>query len=84
MSRIIDLSYPVEPHWRHAWFNELVLDEDFQHSKEDYSRDFHSVYIHIHSHAFTHVDAPLHALQDGKSSIKCRSRRSWVGRSSLI
>jgi len=83
MARIIDLTYPVEPHWRHAWFNELVPDEHFEHSEDDYSRDFHSVYIHIHSHAFTHVDPPFHALPDGKS-LDQMPLETFMGRAIIV
>jgi kynurenine formamidase len=51
---IIDLSMTVQPTWR--WPVEIVTDLDF-----DRGDPYRSTSTRISMHAFTHVDAPLHA-----------------------
>ncbi|HEV8308660.1 MAG TPA: cyclase family protein [Methylomirabilota bacterium] len=83
MSRIVDLSYPIEPHWRHTFFNELIVHENFEYKEGDYGRYWHDAYIHINSHAFTHLDAPLH-FTPGAKSLDQMPLETWAGRAVIV
>jgi kynurenine formamidase len=58
---IIDLSMTVQPTWR--WPVEIATDLDF-----DRGDPYRSTSARMSMHAFTHVDAPLHA-EPGRESI---------------
>lgn len=62
MSRIIDLSYPVDTHWRPNWLNERKVQSSF-----DTGSNWYTSIVTINCHAFTHVDAPLHKVKGGKT-----------------
>ncbi len=61
MSRIVDLTHPIEPHWRPSWLNERRVHATFDKG------NWHSSIVTLSCHGFTHVDAPLHRFPDGKS-----------------
>jgi len=83
VARIVDLSYPVTPHWRHTFFNELVVHENFDYTEGDYTRYWHDAYIHVNSHAFTHLDAPLHFIP-GAKSLDQMPLETWAGRAVIV
>jgi len=83
MSRIVDLSYAVEPHWRYSFKNEVVVHQNFEHTEGDYTRYWHDAYIHINSHAFTHVDAPFHFIKHGKT-LDQMPLETWAGRAVVV
>ncbi len=58
---IVDLSMGIQTTWR--WAVETVLDRDF-----DRGDPYRSTSARISMHAFTHIDAPLHA-EPGRESI---------------
>jgi arylformamidase len=61
MSRIIDLSVPIEPHFR--WPMERSLKSDF--AKGD---SFQVTWLGLVVHGFTHIDALRHITPDGPTS----------------
>jgi kynurenine formamidase len=83
MGRVVDLSYTVEPHWRYSFFNELKVHENFEHTEGDYTRHWHDAYIHINSHAFTHVDAPFHYVP-GAKSLDRMPLETFMGRAVVV
>ena len=60
MSRMIDLSYPLRPHWR--WLVEVERVSAYERGNV-----FQSSVARISMHAYTHTDAPVHFLPDGAS-----------------
>jgi kynurenine formamidase len=61
MGRIVDLSYPIEPHWRPSWLNERKVHSTFDKGS------WHTSIVTLSCHGFTHVDAPLHRFPGGKT-----------------
>ena len=61
MPRIVDLSVPIEPHFR--WPMERSLKSDF--AKGD---SFQVTWLGLVVHGFTHIDAVRHILPDGATS----------------
>lgn len=61
MTRIIDLSVPLEPHFR--WSLERKLTSDF--AKGD---PFQITHLAWSVHGFTHIDAPKHIDPDGSTT----------------
>ena len=60
MRRIVDLTLPIEEHWRYGIkFNEVkrIADGD----------QWQATAYNLESHWFTHIDAPLHFVDGGKS-----------------
>ena len=60
MRRIVDLTLPIEEHWRYGIkFNEVrkIADGD----------QWQATSYNLESHWFTHIDAPLHFVDGGKS-----------------
>jgi arylformamidase len=60
MPRLIDLSYPLRPHWR--WVVEVERVKAHEHGDV-----FQSSVARLSLHAYTHVDAPVHFLPGGAS-----------------
>ena len=58
--KLIDLSYPIRPHWR--W--PVEVERVKAHEQGDV---FQSSVGRISLHAYTHVDAPVHFLAEGAS-----------------
>lgn len=58
---IIDMTVPIEPHFR--WPMERSLKADF--AKGD---DFQITWIGLVVHGYTHIDSPRHFVPDGKTS----------------
>lgn len=61
MPRIIDLSVPIQPHFR--WPMERSLKSDFEQGAQ-----FQITWLGLVVHGFTHIDSPRHILPDGKTS----------------
>ena len=61
MPRIVDLTVPIEPHFR--WPMERSLKSDFAQGAQ-----FQVTWIGLVVHGFTHIDSPRHMLPDGKTS----------------
>lgn len=60
MSRIIDLSLPLKPHFR--W--KFSVQKVYELNKGD---TFQFSVVEVDAHSFTHIDAPLHFIRGGKS-----------------
>jgi arylformamidase len=58
MPQLIDLSYPIRPHWR--W--PVEVERVSAHERGDV---FQSSVVRLSMHAYTHTDAPVHFLPDG-------------------
>src|SRR5439155_452354 len=67
--RIVDLSFPIRPHFRWKAVPELVASHAHGHPLQ-------STVITLSCHAYTHVDAPLHFLPDGRPITEPRRRPS--------
>lgn len=74
--RLIDLTYPIKPHFR--W--KVVKETKGDHAKGDL---FQTTQLTINCHAFTHVDAPLHFLTGGRH-IAEMSLEQWVGEAAVV
>ncbi len=61
MPRIVDLSVPIEPHFR--WPMERSLKSDFARGDA-----FQVTWLGLAVHGYTHIDAPRHILPDGPTS----------------
>ena len=60
MRRIIDLTLPIEEHWRYGI--------KFHHTKSHANHDlWQATAYNLESHWFTHIDAPLHHDPDGEN-----------------
>jgi kynurenine formamidase len=76
MTRIVDLSYPIKPHFR--W--KAVGQHTATHAAGD---PLQSTVMTISCHAFTHVDAPLHYLPDGRD-IASMPIDQWIGDAAVV
>ena len=76
MPRIIDLSYPIENHFR--WKVQRELAAAFERGD-----NFQVTRIDFPVHGFTHIDAPRHMLPDGPTTSDFRLE-SLVGAAALI
>lgn len=74
--RIVDLTFPIKPHFRWKVATELRS----SHARGD---QFQSTLLTIPCHAFTHVDAPLHFLPGGRH-IAEMSVDQWVGEAAVV
>ena len=74
--RVVDLSYPIKPHFR--WKVETELRTS--HARGDL---FQSTVLTVHCHAFTHVDAPLHFLP-GDRHIADMPVDQWIGDAAVV
>ena len=73
---IIDLSFPIRPHFR--WKVEPVLRSS--HARGDL---FQSTVLTITCHAYTHVDAPVHFLP-GDQDIASMPVDQWIGDAAVV
>ena len=74
--RIVDLSFPIRPHFR--WTVESQLRSS--HERGDH---FRSTIITMICHAYTHVDAPNHFLPAGRD-IASMPVDQWVGPAAVV
>jgi len=73
---IIDLSFPIRPHFR--WKVEPVLRSSHAHGDL-----FQSTVLTITCHAYTHVDAPVHFLP-GDRDIASMPVDQWIGDAAVV
>ena len=76
MRRIIDLTYPIEDHFR--WKVERELAAAFERGD-----DFQVTRLSFTTHGFTHIDAPRHMLPDGSTTSDFRLE-SLVGEAAIV
>lgn len=74
--RVVDLSFPIRPHFR--W--KVSTESQSSHAKGDL---FQSTVLTISCHAFTHVDAPVHFLPNGRH-IGELPVDQWVGDAAVV
>jgi kynurenine formamidase len=74
--RIVDLTFPIKPHFRWKVATELRT----SHAMGDL---FQSTVLTVHCHAFTHVDAPVHFLP-GERHIAQLPVDQWVGEAAVV
>ena len=74
--RVVDLSFPIKPHFRWAVEPRVVK----SHDRGDH---FQSTVLTIACHAFTHVDAPVHFLPDGRD-IAAMPIDQWMGPAAVV
>ena len=74
--RIVDLSFPIRPHFR--WKVEPTLVRS--HAAGDV---FQSTVLTVACHAYTHVDAPVHFLP-GDRDIASMPVDQWMGEAALV
>ncbi len=74
--RVVDLTYPIKPHFRWKVATELKG----SHARGDL---FQSTVLTIHCHAFTHVDAPVHFLPEGRH-IGQLPVDQWIGEAAVV
>ena len=73
---IVDLSYPVRPHFR--W--KVATERRSSHANGDL---FQATILTIHCHAFTHVDAPVHFLPAGQDITQLPVDQ-WMGEAAVV
>ena len=73
---IVDLSFPIRPHFR--W--KVAPEQVATHAKGD---PLQSTVVTISCHAYTHVDAPLHFLRDGRD-IAAMPIDQWIGDAAVV
>lgn len=76
MPRIVDLSFPIRPHFRWKVAPELVAAHATGHPLQ-------STVLTISCHAYTHVDAPLHYLTDGRD-MAVMPVDQWMGEAAVV
>ncbi|MGH7331142.1 MAG: cyclase family protein [Candidatus Rokuibacteriota bacterium] len=74
--KIIDLSFPIRPHFRWTVAREIRS----SHARGD---NFESSVMTLACHAYTHVDAPRHFLP-GARSITDMPVDQWVGEAAVV
>jgi len=74
--RIVDLSFSIRPHFRWKVAPQLVASHAEGHPLQ-------STLLTIGCHAYTHVDAPLHFLVDGRD-IAAMPVDQWVGDAAVV
>jgi arylformamidase len=74
--RIVDLSFSIRPHFRWKVAPELVAAHATGHPLQ-------STVLTISCHAYTHVDAPLHYLVDGRDMASMPIDQ-WVGDAAVV
>ena len=60
MPKYVDLSLPIVPHWRYP----IVIEDDKSFDKGDAANVKR---FNMKSHWYTHIDAPLHQVPNGKN-----------------
>ena len=73
---IVDLSFPIRPHFRWKVAPERVA----THASGD---PLQSTRLTISCHAYTHVDAPLHYLPEGRD-IATMPIDQWIGEAAVV
>jgi arylformamidase len=74
--RIVDLSFPIRPHFRWKVASELRS----SHERGDH---FRSTILTVTCHAYTHVDAPNHFLP-GDRDIATMPIDQWMGPAAVV
>ena len=74
--RIVDLSFPIRPHFRWKVEPKLVR----SHAAGDV---FQSTVLTVACHAYTHVDAPVHFLP-GDRDIASMPVDQWIGEAAVV
>ena len=74
--KIIDLSFPIRPHFRWAVAREIRS----SHARGD---NFESSVMTLACHAYTHVDAPRHFLPDDRA-ITDMPIDQWIGEAAVV
>ncbi len=74
--RIVDLSFSIRPHFRWKVASQLVAAHASGHPLQ-------STVLTISCHAYTHVDAPLHYLIDGRD-MAAMPVDQWVGEAAVV
>jgi len=74
--RMIDLSFPIRPHFR--W--KVAREVRTSHSRGDL---FESSVMTVACHAYTHVDAPRHFLAGGRD-IAEMPLDQWIGEAAVV
>ena len=74
--RVIDLSFPIGPHFR--W---TVASE--RRSTHEAGQNFQSTGLTVSCHAYTHVDAPVHFLP-GDRDIASMPVDQWMGEAAVV
>ncbi len=74
--RVVDLSFPIRSHFRWKVATELRS----SHARGDL---FQSTALTLHCHAFTHVDAPVHFLPEGRH-IGQLPVDQWIGEAAVV
>src|SRR6058998_780506 len=74
--RIVDLSFPIRPHFRWKVEPKLVR----SHAAGDV---FQSTVLTVACHAYTHVDAPVHFLP-GDRDIASMPVDQWIGAAAVV
>src|SRR5262249_26562389 len=74
--KIVDLSFPIRPHFRWTVAREVRS----SHARGD---NFESSVMTLACHAYTHVDAPRHFLPDDRS-ITDMPIDQWIGEAAVV
>jgi len=74
--KIVDLSFPIKPHFR--W--KALSERPATFAAGD---PLQSTVMTISCHAYTHVDAPLHFLPDGRD-IAAMPIDQWIGEAAVV
>ena len=74
--RVVDLSFPIEPHFR--W---MVASE--RRSTHEAGANFQSTVLTVSCHAYTHVDAPVHFLP-GDRDMASMPVDQWMGEAAVV
>ncbi len=74
--RVMDLSYPIRPHFRWTMTTELRA----SHTRGDH---FQVTVLTLGCHAFTHVDAPVHYLPGGRHIAELPVEQ-WMGEAAVV
>src|SRR5258705_13259666 len=74
--RVIDLSFPIGPHFRWAATSE-------RRSTHEAGQNFQSTVLTVSCHAYTPVDAPVHFLP-GDRDIASMPVDQWMGEAAVV
>ena len=74
--RIVDLSHPIRPHFRWKALATLTASHADGHPLQ-------STLMTLGCHAYTHVDAPIHFLRDGRHIAEMPVDQ-WVGDAAVV
>jgi kynurenine formamidase len=74
--RVVDLSFPIKPHFRWKVASEL-------RSSHEAGNLFQSTVLTLTCHAYTHVDAPVHFLP-GDRDIAQMPADQWMGAAAVV